>query len=92
MKKILFIITLTFCINLALFANNSENTSLESTSKINWITKEFVSELSLDVEKSNIKMPSGKKIASAKIKSNMPKLIQPPLLSLFADSNSTFCT
>ena len=89
MKKILFIITLTFCINLTLFANNSENTSLESTSKINWITKEFVSELSLDVEKANIKMPSGKKIASAKIKSNMPKLIQPPLLSLFADSNST---
>ena len=33
-------------------------------------------------------MPSGKKSASAKIKAKMPQLIQPPLLSLFADSNS----
>ena len=34
-------------------------------------------------------MPSGKKKASALIKSKMPQLIQPPLLSLYTDSDST---
>ncbi len=34
-------------------------------------------------------MPSGKKKASALIKSKMPQLIQPPLLSLYTDSANT---
>ena len=34
-------------------------------------------------------MPSGKKKASALIKSKMPELIQPPLLGLYADSSNT---
>ena len=34
-------------------------------------------------------MPSGKKKASASIKTKMPQLIQPPLLSLYTDSRET---
>ncbi len=62
--------------------------SIESKSSINWITRDFVSELSMDVKKAKIQMPSGKKTASAKIKSKMPQLIQPPLLQLYADSST----
>lgn len=62
--------------------------TIESKSRINWVTKDFTSELSLDVEKTNLQMPSGKKSASMQIKSKMPQLIQTPLLSLFNDSNT----
>lgn len=72
---------------LNVFAN--DKTTIESRSNVNWITKQFNSELTLDVQKANIVMPSGKKTASARIKSKMPQLIQPPLLSLYADSTST---
>ena len=65
-----------------------DNSSIQSVSSINWITRDFTSRLTMDTEKAKITMPSGKKSASAKIKSKMPQLIQPPLLSLFADSNS----
>lgn len=60
--------------------------NMESTSSINWITRKFVSKISLDTEKAKIQMPSGKKLASGYIKTRMPQLIQPPLLSLFVDS------
>ena len=63
--------------------------SVESTSEINWITRRFTSNLSLDTKKAGLKMPSGKKKASALIKSKMPQLIQPPLLSLYTDSANT---
>jgi len=63
--------------------------SVESTSEINWITRRFTSNLSLDTKKAGLKMPSGKKKASALIKSKMPQLIQSPLLSLYTDSSST---
>lgn len=62
--------------------------SIESRSRINWITREFISDISMDVKKAKVQMPSGKKTASAKIKSKMPQLIQPPLLQLYADSSS----
>lgn len=64
-----------------------DNTTLEATSSINWITREFKTNLSLDTQKANLKMPSGKKTASNQIKSKMPQLTQPALLSLFEDSN-----
>ena len=63
--------------------------SVESTSEINWITRRFTSNLSLDTKKAGLQMPSGKKKASALIKSKMPQLIQPPLLSLYTDSANT---
>lgn len=62
--------------------------SIESKSSINWITREFTSSISLDTKKEKIQMPSGKKSASTKIKTKMPQLIQPPLLSLFTDNTS----
>lgn len=92
MKKNLFIVFAFFLSsNFLIFSQSqtADNTTMESKSRVNWITKEFSSEISLDVDKAKIKMPSGKKTASSKIKSNMPKLIQPPLLSLFADSKTT---
>ena len=64
------------------------DTKIEAISSINWITKEFVTNISLDANKANIQMPSGKKVASAYIKSKMLPLIQPPLLSLFENSEN----
>ena len=63
--------------------------SLESTSEINWITRQFTSNLTLDTQKAGLEMPSGKKKASSLIKSKMSQLIQPPLLALYTDSSST---
>ena len=73
-----------------LFAQTSQqyDTKIEAVSSINWITKEFVTNISLDANKANIQMPSGKKVASAYIKSQMLPLIQPPLLSLFENSEN----
>lgn len=89
MKKNLFksaLIGLFICSTALLYA---QGTSLESTSEINWITRAFTSNLTLDIQKAGLEMPSGKKKASSIIKSKMPQLIQPPLLSLYADSTST---
>lgn len=90
-KLFLFIIfTLVFS---QIFSQQSvqktQNGSVESKSTINWISRDFVSNLSLDAEKLQVQLPSGKKIASKHINSKMPQLIQQPLLSLFADSEST---
>ena len=73
-----------------LFAQTRQqyDTKIEAVSSINWITKEFVTNISLDANKANIQMPSGKKVASAYIKSKMLPLIQPPLLSLFENSEN----
>lgn len=60
--------------------------TIEAESDINWITRNFTTNLSLDTQKANLQMPSGKKRASASIKTKMPELIQSPLLSLFSDS------
>ena len=91
MKKILFktaVISLIFALTGVTGAFASEP-SLESTSEINWITRRFTSNLSLDTKKAGLEMPSGKKKASALIKSKMSQLIQPPLLALYTDSSST---
>ena len=66
----------------------SYDTKIESISSINWITKEFTSNIALDTKKIEIQMPSGKKVASTYIKSKMLPLIQPPLLSLFENSET----
>ena len=67
----------------------AQNGALQSTSRIDWITRTFTSDISLDTNAANISMPSGKKNASALIKSKMAQLIQPPLLYLYNDSNTT---
>lgn len=80
-KKRHFIIgtLLLLCTNI--FAN--PNTTVEAVSSVNWITREFKTDISLDTKKAKLQMPSGKKTASSQIKSKMPPLIQPALLSLF---------
>ena len=60
--------------------------AVEAVSSINWITRDFTTELTMDTIKAGLEMPSGKKTASQQIKSKMPPLIQGPLLSLFEDS------
>ncbi len=91
MKKILFktaVISLFLALAGTMGAFAAEP-CLESTSEINWITRNFTSNLTLDTKKAGLEMPSGKKKASALIKSKMSQLIQPPLLALYTDSSST---
>ena len=73
-------------LNFSLF---SQQALVESTSSINWITRDFVSKMSLDTKAANIQLPSGKKKASSIVKTKMPQLIHTPLLSLYSDSNNT---
>lgn len=61
--------------------------TIESTSNMNWVTRKFVSNITMDTKKAQITMPSGKKQASSAILMKMPQLIQDPLLYLYADSN-----
>ena len=89
-KKKLFILILSSTFLSAIFAQKTQqyDTKIEAVSSINWITKEFVTNIALDANKANIQMPSGKKVASTYIKSKMLPLIQPPLLSLFENSEN----
>ena len=66
---------------------SAKEPAIEAVSSINWITREFKTDISLNTVKADLKMPSGKKTASTNIKSKMPPLIQPALLSLFETSN-----
>ena len=88
MKKTFFrILTISLLFSTA-FPLAAADGSIEATSQVNWITKKFVSSISLDTKKAEIQMPSGKKKASASIKTKMPQLIQNPLLYLFKDNES----
>ena len=89
-KKTFCSLILTATVFSAVFAQTTQNydTKIEAISSINWITKEFVTNIALDANKSNIQLPSGKKVASTYIKSKMLPLIQPPLLSLFENSEN----
>lgn len=83
MKRLkIFVILASFSICLS--AQN-----IESVSEIDWTTKTFVSNITMDTVKDGIKMPSGKKTASTKIKIKTPELIQRPLLTLFVNNRDT---
>ncbi|MCR5187323.1 MAG: OmpA family protein [Treponema sp.] len=84
-KKKIIAFGLFSILGLSLFAKE-KNTSVEAVSSINWITRVFTTKISLDTEKANLVMPSGKKTASTQIKAKMPPLIQPALLSLYEDN------
>lgn len=79
--KVLFIASFS-----SLFAQEG---FVSARSKINWVTRQFISDLSYDCTKAQLQMPSGKKTASSKIAAKMPQLIQPSLLSLYEDSQKT---
>ena len=80
MKKILFKIMFC-CFSAGLFAH-----TIEAASDINWITRTFTTNISLDTQKANLQMPSGKKRASASITTKLTELTQPALLTIFSDS------
>lgn len=82
-KKISFSLFFVCCFHY-LFAEKIP--AIEAVSSINWITRTFTTNFTLDTEKAQIKMPSGKKSASAQIKTKLNQLTQPALLSLYEDS------
>lgn len=85
MKKLIFIFFAAFLLNQAF----SQEGIITAKSHINWVTRDFTSDLSYDCNSAKLSMPSGKKAASSKIKVKMSQLIQPSLLSLFEDSKYT---
>ena len=82
-KKIPVFLIITFC---SIFLYAQKIPVIEAVSSINWITREFKTEFTLDAQKAQINMPSGKKTASARIKSKINQLTQPALLSLYENS------
>ena len=82
MKKIIsfFIIT---TLAFSLFSQ-----SMEVKSKIDWTKNEFISSISLNLEKAKIQLPSGKLVASNIIKTKTPMLMKDSILSLYVDSTN----
>lgn len=70
-------------------SNSDPDAPLASTSSINWIDKSFTSNITLDINKVGISMPSGKNSAVNAVSSRLPNLIKDPLLTLCVDSSKT---
>lgn len=68
---------------------SEENSVMTSTSFVNWTNGTFSSNVSLDVEKAGIAMPSGKATSVKEIEMNLPILVKDPLLSLYVDDSKT---
>lgn len=68
---------------------SEEDAVMTSTSTINWTKNTFTSNVSLDVAKAGIPMPSGKSSSINKIQMELPALVKDPLLSIFVDNNKT---
>ncbi|MCF0242185.1 MAG: OmpA family protein [Treponema sp.] len=83
MKKLLVLFSL------AVISFSLTSQTLESESDIDWTTKIFKSQITLDTVKAGITLPSGKKTASMKIKTKTPELIQRPLLTLFVNNTES---
>ncbi|WP_407400061.1 OmpA family protein [Treponema sp.] len=66
-----------------------ENATTTSSSFVNWTKNSFISDVSLDVEKAGIPMPSGKSTSVKRIEMDLPILIKDPLLSLNVDDSKT---
>ncbi|MBQ6565575.1 MAG: OmpA family protein [Treponema sp.] len=62
---------------------------LFSSSKIDWRKGTFTSNVSMDIVKAGIPMPSGKNAAVNKVKMELPVLIKDPLLSIYVDDTRT---
>lgn len=61
--------------------------TIESKSKVDWVSRKFISEITMDTKKAQISLPSGKKNATANIALKLPQLVQEPLIYLYADSS-----
>lgn len=79
-KKFIFIFIFCFTF-LGAFSQN-----ISSTSTVDWTSRDFISELMLDIEAAGIILPSGRNAAVTKINTNLPALEKDPLLSLYVDS------
>ena len=84
MKKILALFAFSAVISSA-FAQ-FDNSTLSSTSKVDWTNKKFTSRISMDIEKAGITLPEGRISAESLIKIKTPSLLKDPVLSLFVDS------
>ena len=62
---------------------------MSSKSRVDWTKGEFVSDVSLDVVKAGIPMPSGKSVSMNRIQMELPILVKDPLLTLYADDTRT---
>lgn len=62
---------------------------MSSTSRVDWTKGVFVSDVSLDVVKAGIPMPSGKAVSMNRIQMELPILVKDPLLTLYADDTRT---
>lgn len=81
MKKIILVSFLLVVFN-PIFSQGA----VSSRSRVNWITKDFTSELFLDMKTAGLHMPSGKNTATGMIRLKMPSLLKNPILSLYVDS------
>ena len=87
MKKILSFVLGIAVFSFSIYAQYSTDTScMESISHVDWTTKQFVSQLKLDMQKADLELPSGRNSAERIISTKAPSLIKNPLLTLFVDS------
>ncbi len=68
---------------------SEQDATMTSSSIINWTKRIFTSDISFDVEKANIPMPSGKSTSIKEIEMKLPILIKNPLLSIYVDDSKT---
>lgn len=66
-----------------------QKATMTSTSYVNWTKNTFSSDVSLNIDKANIPMPSGKANAVKNIEMKLPVLVKDPLLSIYVDSSKT---
>ena len=66
-----------------------KNAVMTSTSEVNWTKKTFSSDVSMDIIKAGIPMPSGKGTSVNRIKMQLPVLVKDPLLSIYVDNSKT---
>ncbi len=62
---------------------------MKSTSFVNWTKCNFVSDVSMDVEKAGIPLPSGKATSVKEIEMKLPVLVKDPLLSIYVDDSKS---
>ncbi|MBP5752217.1 MAG: OmpA family protein [Treponema sp.] len=66
-----------------------ERSLMSSTSRVDWSKNALVSDVTLDVVKAGIPMPSGKAVSLNRIQMELPVLVKDPLLALYADDTNT---
>ncbi|MBP5450685.1 MAG: OmpA family protein [Treponema sp.] len=66
-----------------------ERSVMNSTSRVDWSKNALLSDVTLDVVKAGIPMPSGKAVSLNRIQMELPVLVKDPLLALYADDTNT---